>query len=97
MTDMLIVLSLLSSLFDSFFGFIFWGVAYFRMRKADGSLSLFKDHTFRGWFEGILNIIIIATGIFILTAGTYATIQGIIDEYAAGSVGGPFSCASNGI
>ncbi|KAJ3577999.1 hypothetical protein NPX13_g2571 [Xylaria arbuscula] len=91
------LLSLLSSLFDSFFGFIFWGVAYFRMRQADGAVSLFKDRTFRGWFEGILNIIIILTGIFFLTAGTYATIQGIIDEYAAGTVGGPFSCASNGI
>ncbi|KAI1306341.1 N amino acid transport system protein [Xylaria venustula] len=91
------LLSLLSSLFDSFFGFIFWGVAYFRMRKADGAVSLIRDRTFRGWFEGILNIIIILTGAFFLTAGTYATIQGIIDEYAAGTVGRPFSCASNGI
>ncbi|TGJ85306.1 hypothetical protein E0Z10_g3456 [Xylaria hypoxylon] len=91
------LLSLLSSLFDSFFGFIFWGVAYFRMRKADGAVSLFKDRTLRGWLEGILNIIIIITGVFFLTVGTYATIQGIIDEYAAGSVGRPFSCASNGI
>ncbi|KAI0448010.1 N amino acid transport system protein [Xylaria telfairii] len=95
--DISIVLSLLSSLFDSFFGFIFWGVAYFRMRKADGAVSLFKDRTLRGWLEGILNIIIILTGIFFLSAGTYATIQGIIDEYEAGSVGRPFSCASNGI
>ncbi|KAI0526495.1 amino acid transporter [Xylaria bambusicola] len=91
------LLSLLSSLFDSFFGFIFWGVAYFRMRKADGAVSLLRDRTFRGWFEGILNIIIILTGLFFLTAGTYATIQGIIDEYEAGTVGRPFSCASNGI
>ncbi|KAK5629610.1 hypothetical protein RRF57_005325 [Xylaria bambusicola] len=95
--DMSIVLSLLSSLFDSFFGFIFWGVAYFRMRKADGTVSLLRNRTFRGWFEGILNIIIILTGVFFLTAGTYATIQGIIDEYEAGTVGRPFSCASNGI
>jgi len=34
------VLSLMSSLFDSFFGFIFWGVAYFRMRKVDGGSKL---------------------------------------------------------
>jgi len=27
------LLSLMSSLFDSFFGFIFWGVAYLRMRR----------------------------------------------------------------
>ncbi|RYC63242.1 hypothetical protein CHU98_g2964 [Xylaria longipes] len=91
------LLSLLSSLFDSFFGFIFWGVAYFRMRKADGAVSLFKERTLRGWLEGILNIIIILTGVFFLTAGTYATIQGIIDEYEGGSVGKPFTCLSNGI
>lgn len=94
---MLTVLSLLSSLFDSFFGFIFWGVAYFRMRKADGAVSLIKDRTLRGWIEGVVNILIILAGIFILTVGTYATIQGIIDEYAAGTVGRPFSCKSNGI
>lgn len=51
------LLSLMSSLFDSFFGFIFWGIAYFRMRKADGSVALLKDRSFRGWFEGILNIV----------------------------------------
>ncbi|KAI1149198.1 N amino acid transport system protein [Nemania diffusa] len=91
------LLSLLSSLFDSFFGFIFWGVAYFRMRRADGVVSIIKERNFRGWVEGVVNIIIILTGIFFLTVGTYATIQGIIDEYAAGSVGRPFSCTSNGI
>lgn len=95
--NMSIVLSLLSSLFDSFFGFIFWGVAYFRMRRADGVVSIIKERNFRGWVEGVVNIIIILTGIFFLTVGTYATIQGIIDEYAAGSVGRPFSCTSNGI
>ncbi|KAI1116073.1 hypothetical protein F5Y14DRAFT_449252, partial [Nemania sp. NC0429] len=91
------LLSLLSSLFDSFFGFIFWGVAYFRMRKADGHVSLLRDRTLRGWVEGVLNILIILAGIFFLTVGTYATIQGIIDEYTAGTVGRPFSCKSNGI
>jgi len=67
------------------------------MRKADGAVPLLKDRTLRGWFEGILNIIIVVTGIFFLTGGTYATVQGIIDEYEAGTVGRPFSCASNGI
>ncbi|KAI1769048.1 transmembrane amino acid transporter protein-domain-containing protein [Hypoxylon sp. FL1150] len=91
------LLSLMSSLFDSFFGFIFWGVAYFRMRKADGAIALLGDRSFRGWFEGILNIIIILTGIFFLTAGTYASVQGILDEFALGTVGTAFQCASNGI
>ncbi|KAI0024962.1 transmembrane amino acid transporter protein-domain-containing protein [Xylariomycetidae sp. FL0641] len=61
------LLSLLSSLFDSFFGFIFWGVAFFRMR------------------------------VFFLTGGTYATVQGIINEFEAGSVGAAFQCSTNGI
>ncbi|CAJ2506218.1 Uu.00g003480.m01.CDS01 [Anthostomella pinea] len=91
------LLSLMSSLFDSFFGFIFWGVAYFRMRKADGAVALVKDRSIRGWFEGILNVIIILTGVFMLTVGTYATIQGILDEYQLGTVGSAFQCTSNGI
>ncbi|KAI2636338.1 transmembrane amino acid transporter protein-domain-containing protein [Hypomontagnella submonticulosa] len=91
------LLALMSSLFDSFFGFIFWGVAYFRMRKADGAVALLKDRSFRGWFEGILNIIIILTGLFFLSVGTYASVQGILDEFALGTVGSAFQCASNGI
>lgn len=47
------LLSLMSSLFDSFFGFIFWGVAYFRMRKADGVTV----PAARRWLEGGLNIV----------------------------------------
>ncbi|EMR62278.1 putative n amino acid transport system protein [Eutypa lata UCREL1] len=91
------LLSLMSSLFDSFFGFIFWGVAYFRMRKADGHMALVKDRSFRGWFEGILNIVIIITGFFFLTAGTYVSVQSIIDQFEAGTVGTVFQCKSNGI
>lgn len=91
------LLSLMSSLFDSFFGFIFWGVAYFRMRRADGSVAIMGDRSFRGWFEGILNIIIITTGFFFLTAGTYASVEGILLEFEAGSVGSVFQCTSNAI
>lgn len=47
------LLSLMSSLFDSFFGFIFWGIAYFRMRKADGVVA----PAARRWAEGGLNIV----------------------------------------
>lgn len=47
----------MSSLFDSFFGFIFWGVAYFRMRKADGSVALVKDRSIRSILEGVLNVV----------------------------------------
>ncbi|KAH8673985.1 transmembrane amino acid transporter protein [Xylariales sp. PMI_506] len=87
------LLSLMSSLFDSFFGFIFWGVAYFRMRKADdqGTVRLRPSTT-----PHLLQLIII-TGIFFLTVGTYASVEGIIQEFEAGDVGSVFECASNGI
>ena len=104
------VLSLMSSLFDSFFGFIFWGVAYFRMRKADGggTLSIFLPPPTTAYREAVpktptglilaaTNVVIILIGIFFLTVGTYASVQSIIDGFRAGAVGGVFSCASNGL
>lgn len=94
---MALVLSLMSSLFDSFFGFIFWGVAYFRMRQADGSIAVVSKRTAVGYLMAALNIIIILIGFFFLTAGTYATVQEIIDQFQAGTIGGVFSCASNGL
>lgn len=86
----------MSSLFDSWFGFIFWGVAYFRMRKADKEIG--RHHGKVADLAGnILNLILIAIGIVFLTVGTYASVQGIIDQYDAGTVTGVFSCASNGL
>lgn len=87
----------MSSLFDSFFGFIFWGVAYFRMRKADGGIALVKERNVAGYLLGALNIFIILIGIFFLTAGTYATVQGIIEEFESGALGSVFSCASKAL
>jgi hypothetical protein len=87
----------MSSLFDSFFGFIFWGVAYFRMRRADGSVAVVKEHTVAGYLLGALNIVIILIGIFFLTVGTYATVESIILEFESGAVRGVFSCVSNGL
>ncbi|CAM1500556.1 Fc.00g097180.m01.CDS01 [Cosmosporella sp. VM-42] len=90
------LLAVMSSLFDSFFGWIFWAVTYFRMRKADKTVAR-KHSFFADAFSWSLNALILVTGIFFLTAGTYASVQGIIDQYDAGTVGGVFSCASNGI
>ncbi|KAL1898274.1 hypothetical protein Sste5346_003682 [Sporothrix stenoceras] len=91
------LLSLMSSLFDSFFGFIFWGVAYFRMRKVDGGLELVKQGNVRAILMAIFNVVIILIGIFFLTAGTYASVQSIVDAFNANQVGGVFTCASNGL
>jgi hypothetical protein len=88
----------MSSLFDSFFGFIFWGVAYIRMRRVDGGrTALIHPKTPYGYSMFALNVFIIIIGVFFLSAGTYTSVQSIIDGYNAGLVGGVFTCASNGI
>lgn len=91
------LLSLMSSLFDSFFGFIFWGVAYVRMRQADHGPDFWKTRGLRGYAGFAFNIVLCLIGVFFLTVGTYATVQSIIDGYKAENFGGPFSCASNGL
>lgn len=92
------LLSLMSSLFDSFFGFIFWGVAYIRMRRVDGGVNWLHKQSLYGYAMLALNVIIILIGLFFLGAGTYTSVQSIIDSYATpGGVGGVFTCASNGI
>lgn len=90
------LLSVMSSLFDSWFGFIFWGVAFFRMRTADKQVGR-KHSTVTDWAGIVVNVFLILIGIMFLTVGTYASVQGIIDQFEAGTVGGVFSCASNGI
>ncbi|RDW71952.1 hypothetical protein BP5796_07986 [Coleophoma crateriformis] len=79
------LLSLMSSLFDSFFGFIFWAIAWYRMRKIDGTLW---KKSYYNYFMICLNIFIFLTGLFFLGAGTYASVQSIIDSYAAGTTTG---------
>lgn len=68
------LLSLMSSLFDSFFGFIFWGTAYMRMRRADYGPGWIQRRGIRGLWGFLLNVIIILIGVFMLTAGTYVRI-----------------------
>ncbi|KAL6718101.1 Aminomethyltransferase, mitochondrial [Lecanora helva] len=82
------LLSLMSSLFDSFFGFIFWGTAYMRMRQADLGPGWIQRRGIRGISGFLLNVSIIVIGLFMLGGGTYATCQSIVDNYKAGTVGG---------
>ncbi|TAQ87921.1 hypothetical protein B7494_g3738 [Chlorociboria aeruginascens] len=91
------LLSLMSSLFDSFFGFIFWGVAYIRMRRVDGGVNWLREQSLYGYIMLVFNILIILIGLFFLGAGTYTSVQAIIDSYAAGAVGGVFTCVSNAL
>jgi hypothetical protein len=91
------LLSLMSSLFDSFFGFIFWGTAYFQLRSEKYGTSYWRTRGVRGFAGFIFNIVLCLIGLLFLTAGTYATVQSIIDGYHAASFGGPFTCADNGL
>lgn len=91
------LLALMSSLFDSFFGFIFWGTAYIRMRKADYGSGWWKAKGIRSIIGAVVNISLIIIGFYFLVAGTYASVQSIINGYAAANFGGPFSCASNAV
>ena len=68
------LLSLMSSLFDSFFGFIFWGTAYLRMRQADYGPGFITKRGIRGISGFALNVVIILIGLFMLTGGTYVSV-----------------------
>ncbi|GAB7348434.1 hypothetical protein MBLNU459_g6854t4 [Dothideomycetes sp. NU459] len=91
------LLSLMSSLFDSFFGFIFWGTAYLRMRRADYGPKFYSSRGLRGWLGFLLNIALIAVGLLFLSGGTYASVQSIVNGYASNQYGTAFSCADNGL
>ncbi|KAK6380678.1 uncharacterized protein PV06_09840 [Exophiala oligosperma] len=90
------LLSLMSSLFDSFFGWIFWGVAYIRMRYADLGPGFYRKRGIRGWVGFLMNVFIIIVGFYFLGAGTYTSVESIILDYEAGNVKGVFTCANNG-
>ncbi|KAK4506989.1 hypothetical protein PRZ48_000723 [Zasmidium cellare] len=91
------LLSLMSSLFDSFFGFIFWGVAYLRMRRADYGPGFWKTRGWKGIVGAVVNLILICIGLLFLSAGTYASVESIKQGYEANNFGGPFTCQSNGL
>ncbi|KAF2747202.1 hypothetical protein M011DRAFT_477288 [Sporormia fimetaria CBS 119925] len=91
------LLSLMSSLFDSFFGFIFWGVAYYRMRQADYGNDFWETRGWQGYAGLAVTICLILIGLVFLGPGTYATVQSIRSGYKADSFGGPFTCKDNGL
>ena len=62
-------LSLLGSMFDSFFGFIYFAVAYYVMHKGE----LFKG-AFRS-VQTIVHVIIMLVGLFLLGPGLYAAVE----------------------
>ncbi|KAK0509746.1 hypothetical protein JMJ35_008140 [Cladonia borealis] len=90
------LLSLMSSLFDSFFGFIFWGTAYMRMRQADYGPGWITSRGVRSIWGFALNLFLILFGLFMLGGGTYATCESIVQNYDSIATG-VFTCKSNAL
>ncbi|RLL93513.1 hypothetical protein CFD26_100895 [Aspergillus turcosus] len=91
------LLSIIGAVFGSFFGFIFWGVAYIYMSYADYGPVFYKKQGLRGWVELVLNVTVILIGLFFLGPGTYASVESVVQSYQEGGVGTAFTCANNGI
>lgn len=80
-------LSLLGAAFDSFFGFIFFAVAWWR---------LYKGEYFKTPIRSVLTVVhvfVMGCGLFLLGPGLYAAVKAIIEDYSTGT-NPAFSCAN---
>lgn len=80
-------LSLLGAAFDSFFGFIYFAVAYWH---------LYRGNLFSGAGRSLLTLIhifVLLVGLFLLGPGLYAAVEAIIADYS-GETRPAFSCAN---
>ncbi|KAK7734076.1 hypothetical protein SLS63_004361 [Diaporthe eres] len=80
-------LSLLGAAFDSFFGFIYFAVAYWH---------LYRGNLFSGAGRSLLtfiHIVVLLVGLFLLGPGLYAAVEAIIADYS-GETRPAFSCAN---
>ena len=80
-------LSLLGAAFDSFFGFIYFAVAYWQ---------LYKGNLFAGAGRSIMTVVhvfVMCVGLFLLGPGLYAACEAIIADYNSGTTPA-FSCAN---
>lgn len=80
-------LSLLGAAFDSFFGFIYFAVAYWQ---------LYKGQLFKGPVRMVLTVVhvfVMIVGLFLLGPGLYAAVEAIIADYAGGTKPA-FSCSN---
>ena len=83
-------LSVMSSAFDSFFGYIFWAFAWFELNKGRLTRNMRQTILFGS------NIVILALGLLMLVAGLYTSITAIIADYSGGA-SPAFSCNDNSL
>jgi len=72
-------LSLLGAAFDSFFGFIFFAVAYWQLYKGNLFGSAGRS------VMTIVHVVVLLTGLFLLGPGLYAAVEAIIADYSGGT------------
>lgn len=83
-------LSLLSAAFDSFFGFIYFAIAYWQLNRRKLFAGIGKT------VMTLVNVFIFFVGLFILGPGLYAAVEAIIADYS-GSITPAFTCANMAI
>ncbi|KAJ8091719.1 hypothetical protein PM082_020954 [Marasmius tenuissimus] len=72
--------------------FIFWALAYFELNPGKKRWSGVSKTV-----QTIVNYFFILLGLYILVAGTYVSIQSIIDSYHKNNLSSVFTCASNAL
>ena len=79
-------LSLLGAAFDSFFGFIFFAVAYWQLYKGTLFPSVGRS------IMTVIHIFVMICGLFLLGPGLYAAVEAIMADYSS-AITPAFSCA----
>lgn len=80
-------LSLLGAAFDSFFGFIFFAVAYYHLNRGEYFAGFSRT------INTLFHVIVLLVGLFLLGPGLYAAVEAIIIDYS-GTTRPAFSCAN---
>jgi hypothetical protein len=80
-------LSLLGAAFDSFFGFIFFAVAYWQLYRGNFFSGLKRS------VNSVIHVFVMIVGLFLLGPGLYAAVEAIIADYSR-RTSPAFSCAN---
>lgn len=80
-------LSLLSAAFDSFFGFIYFAIAYWQLNRGKLFTGLGR------MTMTLINVFVMIVGLFMLGPGLYAAVEAIIADYS-GVIMPAFTCAN---
>ncbi|KAL1869999.1 hypothetical protein VTK73DRAFT_2842 [Phialemonium thermophilum] len=81
------LLSILSALFITGFSLYFPAMMWFMLLREG------KWYSKENLLTAVVNIVIFLMGVFMLVAGTYASVKDITKQYNDGTIRGPFTCS----